>query len=169
MLSSAKPSLFDDPLCVLPCQGKIDDHVELLNLYKSVVLLLTPRLSNIKSGRLWHPDLHRSNIFVINGKHGVDITSLIDWQGAVVNPAYLQLSAPPALDVAATSTSEADPASADTKTEALQTAFETMTFPDMLRLRLRDIRIDLHSMSGCTWRTGLLPMRFVPLLLQYPR
>ncbi|KAF9036378.1 kinase-like domain-containing protein [Panaeolus papilionaceus] len=180
----AKPHLHDDFLCCLPHQGKLDDHIELLEYYKHVLSLLVPSDPQHLSGHLWHPDLHASNLLVTpsgttssDGKIQVDITSCIDWQGAWVGPAFLQLTAPALLrDLGAGPEALILPPNFETlnlETKAraqamrfheeavLQHQFETLAFghlsglPVMAELRL------LEELSHITWKTGLLPFRDV--------
>ena len=176
----AKPHIHDDFLCGLPLQGKQDDHIEMLEYYKSIVPYLVPEDSRYLHGHLWHPDLHASNLFVVpsgpateGGKIQANITSCIDWQGAWVGPAFLQLSVPlmfrslvggpEALNLPA----HFETLDAVTRKEAerfhneavLHKLFETLALQDIAQLPALTERRDLEDLARGTWRTGLLPFR----------
>ena len=68
----AKPHIHDDFLCVLLLQGKQDDHIEMLEYYKYIVLYLVPEDSRYLRGHLWHPDLHAANLLVIPSGHATE-------------------------------------------------------------------------------------------------
>jgi hypothetical protein len=72
-----------------------------LEYYKYILPYLVPDDGRYVGGHLWHPDLHAANLFVVpsgpateDGKIQANITSFIDWQGAWVGPAFLQLTVP---------------------------------------------------------------------------
>jgi len=176
----AKPHLHDDFLCGLPLQGKQDDHIEALEHYKSLLPYLVPKDSVYLHGHLWHPDLHASNLFVIpsgsmtqDGKIRVNITSCIDWQGAWIGPAFLQLSVPAmfrklgAGPEALTLPPHFETLDSATRTEAerfhneavLHNLFETLALRDIVQLPALAERRELEDLAQGTWRTGLLPFR----------
>jgi hypothetical protein len=68
--------------------------MSLLEKYLEIAPHLVPQAGSIDihSPTLWHPDLHRDNIFVdpVTNK----ITQIIDWQSAVVAPLFLQSGVP---------------------------------------------------------------------------
>ncbi|KAF8810649.1 hypothetical protein BYT27DRAFT_7185778 [Phlegmacium glaucopus] len=176
-----KPHLYDDFLCGLPLQGKQDDHIEVLEYYKYLLPRLVPQNSRYLHGHLWHPDLHSGNLFVIpsdstaqDGKVQLNITSCIDWQGAWVGPAFLQLTVPEMYR--ATWPSEAlslpphfDTLDAATQKEAkrihnetvLCKLFESLALQDIVHLPALAQRRELEGLAQSTWRTGLLPFREV--------
>ncbi|KAF9475595.1 hypothetical protein BDN70DRAFT_914917 [Pholiota conissans] len=179
----AKPHLLDDFLCGLPLQGKQDDHIEMLEYYKYLLPFILPQEPQYLHGHLWHPDLHSGNLFVVkesmndDGKVHVNITSCIDWQGAFIGPAFLQLTAPTMYQ------SEGAPLDAlvlpphlDTlddanKKEVLllndealrKQQFESLAFGDLMiddaHIPTLVQRQELDDLAHCTWRTGLLPFR----------
>ena len=176
----AKPHIHDDFLCGLPLQGKQDDHIELLVYYKYILPYLVPEDGRYLGGHLWHSDLHAANLFVVpsgsateDGKIQVNITSCIDWQGASVGPAFLQLTVPVmfrALGAAPEALNlppDFETLDAATRKEAerfhneavLRKLFETLVLPDIAQLpALAELR-ELEDLAQGTWRTGLLPFR----------
>ncbi|KAF2728298.1 hypothetical protein EJ04DRAFT_546854 [Polyplosphaeria fusca] len=70
-------------------------HIDLLEKFISIIPLITPKEDEIVSARLWHPDFHAGNIFI--DKTGM-ITSLIDWQGALIGPIFISANPPKVLD-----------------------------------------------------------------------
>ncbi|KDR69152.1 hypothetical protein GALMADRAFT_256362 [Galerina marginata CBS 339.88] len=176
----AKPHIHDDFLCGLPLQGKRDDHIELLEYYKYMLPYLVPEDSRYLHGHLWHPDLHAANLFVTpsgptteDEKVQANITSCIDWQGAWVGPAFLQLTVPVmfrALGAGPEALSlppHFETLDAATRKEAerfhneavLQNLFETLALRDIAQLPALAERRELEELAQGTWRTGLLPFR----------
>lgn len=111
------------------------------------------------------------------------ITSLIDWQGAWVGPAYLQLIAPPAVasEFAGSDVKmkprevwqESLTSEERVETErmlfevSLHRTFEELTLPEtVLKLPLRTLRMQMHHLVGYTWATGLLHLRFVNMCIR---
>jgi len=68
-----------------------------LNDYLKVASYLLPADRSVLSACLWHNDLHSDNIFV-NSHRPTEITCLIDWQSAHVEPLFLQAGHPSFLD-----------------------------------------------------------------------
>jgi len=71
-----------------------ENFISLLDKYLQIAPHLVPRAegADIHSPTLWHPDLHRDNIFVDSDTN--KITRIIDWQSAVVAPLFLQSGVP---------------------------------------------------------------------------
>lgn len=65
-------------------------HVlELLAKYERVAPALGPPENESATGNvLWHPDLHLDNLFVDPALY--EITSIVDWQSAMVAPLFYQ-------------------------------------------------------------------------------
>ena len=59
-------------------------HIHLLEKYALVVSALVPR-TDLCTFRLWHPDLHLSNI-LISGPNLANVVGVIDWQEACIDP-----------------------------------------------------------------------------------
>ncbi|KAH8078409.1 kinase-like domain-containing protein [Cristinia sonorae] len=172
IMNHAKPSLYDDYLCVLPLQGKYDEHVEMLNIYKEVLnfILLLGMSPHHTTGRIWHPDLHDSNIFVDNSQDGsVKITSIIDWQGACASPAFVQLAVPEIFSFPAATLETGESGRREDRT--LHSDFERLTFPEMLDIPWRALRAEICDWAGTTWKTGLLPLKnsLMTLQKQWPK
>ena len=176
----AKPHIHDSFLCGLPLQGKQDDHIELLEYYKYILPYLVPDDSRYLGGHLWHPDLHAANLFVVpsgtvteDGKVQANITSCINWQGAWVGPAFLQLTAPVmfrALGAGPEALSlppNFETLDAKTRKEVerfhneavLRKLFETLALEDFAQLPAMAECRELEDLAQRTWRTGLLPFR----------
>ena len=90
------------PNRIFPGQGDPEEHISWLSTYESFTLML---LSDSHDGNrpfLWHSNLHASNIFVQPVEEGKTlaaipllVSSIIDWQGAWIGPALLQMKVPP--------------------------------------------------------------------------
>ena len=96
------PNILDDPNRVLPGQGNREDHISSLSLYATLIPFLVPPLQEQKRPVLWHSDLHGSNIFIRPSEEGkvspsipISLTSIIDWQGSWIGPAFLHLKVLP--------------------------------------------------------------------------
>ncbi|KAG6906627.1 hypothetical protein DXG01_012872 [Tephrocybe rancida] len=187
----AKPHLADHFLCGLPFQGQRDDHIEALEYYKYVVTCLVPSERRYLHGYLWHPDLHAGNLFVSasgppahDGKLRLNITSCIDWQGAWVGPAFLQLAVPKVYratfpefhnqlptDVHIVDAAERLEFERLHREAVYHRRFEAEVLGDMMELpALNELR-ELEDLSHCTWRTGLIPFREIMIQLwkQWPK
>jgi hypothetical protein len=72
----------------------LEGYIRLLENYLKVAPSLVPPIADadIHSATLWHPDLHRDNVFVDPITH--KITQIIDWQSAMVAPLFLQCGIP---------------------------------------------------------------------------
>ncbi len=65
-----------------------ESFISLLEQYLEIASHLVPRAAtaDVHSPTLWHPDLHRDNLFVDPDTN--EITCIIDWQPAVVAPLF---------------------------------------------------------------------------------
>ncbi|KAF9243407.1 kinase-like domain-containing protein [Melanogaster broomeanus] len=174
----------DDPNRVLPGQGTRDDHIEWLSTYTTLVPILVPPHREQKRPVMWHPDLHAGNIFVTHSKGKRKITptipltisSIIDWQGTCVGPAFLQLKVPPMYRMDEISLGvrlPAPPKNMDTlslrekeeaedqhKRRILRKSYEVSAFPlPILNMKAREERVHLEDIAGVTWKYGLTPCR----------
>ncbi|KAI1963503.1 hypothetical protein LOZ58_002337 [Ophidiomyces ophidiicola] len=72
-----------------PYQGTVDRHLELLKLGRAVIpeLAWHPDIKSNSAPTLFHPDLHKRNIF-ISKDDPTKITGIIDWQCTSVEPAF---------------------------------------------------------------------------------
>ncbi|KAK2873751.1 hypothetical protein FQN49_002114 [Arthroderma sp. PD_2] len=70
-------------------QGSVEKHLELLKLGQAVFpkLIQHPQIQSNAAPTLFHPDLHKRNIFV-SEDNPTTITGFIDWQSTSVEPAF---------------------------------------------------------------------------------
>ncbi|TRM58485.1 kinase-like domain-containing protein [Schizophyllum amplum] len=71
----------------------------LISIYEQLVPHMAPRRTMCT---LWHPDLHAGNI-IVDGDiekdpDSLQLSGIIDWQGSVVLPYYMQFEVPPAYE-----------------------------------------------------------------------
>ncbi|KAK2808028.1 hypothetical protein FQN50_005110 [Emmonsiellopsis sp. PD_5] len=172
-LSSYASGLIDSGLARLPptghrvlsqpqasYQGSVDRHRELLRLGKAVLseLIQHPDIQSNATPTLFHPDLHKRNVFVSTDDPTV-VTGIIDWQCASVEPAfYYQDEVPDFAKIPPEGTAE----SAD---EALCNQAYELGWA-LLAPRLGEVRkIDetlLRPFRYChrTWRDGFVPFTY---------
>lgn len=83
------PSVSTDPRTHLSYQGTIPQHLSLLTQTQQVLhkMCTDPLIKDYSAPLLFHPDLHKRNIFVSDADPGV-VTAIIDWQGSAVEPAF---------------------------------------------------------------------------------
>jgi hypothetical protein len=69
--------------------GCIQTHLTLLSSGRDVISQMSkdPRIQNAATAILFHPDLHKRNIFVSDDDPAV-ITDIIDWQSSSIEPAF---------------------------------------------------------------------------------
>ncbi|KAF4211345.1 hypothetical protein CNMCM5878_002813 [Aspergillus fumigatiaffinis] len=81
---------------LLPHQGSIQDHINLLKTSKEVMqkLIKDKRIQDAATPALLHPDFHKRNIYVSAGDPTV-ITGVIDWQSANIEPAFIYANKTP--------------------------------------------------------------------------
>jgi len=77
----------ENPTPTLPYCGTAGDHIELIDHTRQVLKALgqTQQIQNVSVPGLFHPDLHKRNIFV-DLADPTKITALIDWQAASLDP-----------------------------------------------------------------------------------
>lgn len=90
--SHAKPHPKDSPLFRSDRENDPQTHIHLLEKYALVVDALVPR-ADLCTFRLWHPDLHLSNI-LISGPDLGNVAGVIDWQEACIDPLLVVGSVP---------------------------------------------------------------------------
>ncbi|PVH92515.1 hypothetical protein DM02DRAFT_733644 [Periconia macrospinosa] len=142
--------------------GSPQTHRELLEHGRSVIksMMKSPRLSSVSSLVLFHPDLHKRNIFVSNNDPTI-ITAIVDWQSSSIEPAFWyanQVSdfAQPVLDPS--SDDQLEP-----KSEACAKAFNVSTqflLPRLSQPRLMDETL-FRPFRYCyrTWEDGAVAFR----------
>lgn len=178
------PHILDDPNRVLPGQGNREDHTNWLSLYITLIPALIPPLQEQKRPVLWHPDLHASNIFIRSSEKEGKISpaiplmpsSIIDWQGAWIGPAFLQLKVPPLYRMDDVPPGRLLPALPDgfdslsgSEKETVERIhqqrirhklFEVTAFPPaILDMEAREERVYLEDLAQATWKCGLIPFR----------
>ncbi|ELR03153.1 hypothetical protein GMDG_05982 [Pseudogymnoascus destructans 20631-21] len=80
----------DSPLDQLPrYHGSVETHLRLLEFGRAVINNMSndQRVRDTATPTLFHPDLHKRNIFVSDDDPTV-ITGIIDWQSASIEPAF---------------------------------------------------------------------------------
>ncbi|KAH8829214.1 kinase-like domain-containing protein [Flagelloscypha sp. PMI_526] len=90
----AKNNIHDDPVRFLLGSESKEEHIASLQQYRSIVPAIVPKDAAARASVLWHPDLNLGNIFVERRNGRFEISQIIDWQGACVAPAYLQVTTP---------------------------------------------------------------------------
>ncbi|KAH7379143.1 kinase-like domain-containing protein [Phaeosphaeria sp. MPI-PUGE-AT-0046c] len=70
-------------------QGSIETHKKLLNYGRAMLkeMIKSPRIQNTSSPVMFHPDLHKRNIFVSDEDPTV-VSAIIDWQSTSIEPAF---------------------------------------------------------------------------------
>jgi hypothetical protein len=86
----AKAKVPPVPLSTSDAQKSPEVHIDLLQKYLSVVGKLLPTEEDLLLPTLWHPDLHKGNVFVHEGQ----VSSIIDWQSLWVGPRNLRARPP---------------------------------------------------------------------------
>ncbi|KAK1772224.1 kinase-like domain-containing protein [Phialemonium atrogriseum] len=82
----------------LPYRGTVGEHLELIARSRHVLeaLAQNQQLQKVSESALFHPDLHKRNIFV-DPADPTRITALIDWQAACIDPIFFSASETPDL------------------------------------------------------------------------
>ncbi|TPX20163.1 hypothetical protein DIZ76_016051 [Coccidioides immitis] len=171
-LSSYSSALIDAGLARLPLaanpitrprpsyQGSVDKHLELLNLGRSVFLKLIqhPQIQSNAAPTIFHPDLHRRNIFVSENDPTV-VTAIIDWQSTCVEPAFYYADDVP--DFAKPFLEKTSESEAATEDNLCAQAFEAglgLLAPRLAATRKIDETL-LRPFRYChrTWKDGFVP------------
>lgn len=90
----AVPKPPSDASLVSTAQKSPEAHLQLLEKYLKVAPSLMDIDPILTRPTLWHRDLHSSNLFVDDGH----ITAVIDWQGSLAGPLFLQAQPSPLVD-----------------------------------------------------------------------
>ncbi|KIJ60544.1 hypothetical protein HYDPIDRAFT_98464, partial [Hydnomerulius pinastri MD-312] len=178
------PHILDDPNRVLPGQGNREDHVTLLSEYTTLVPILIPPHREQTRPVMWHPDLHASNVFVkqcegqgkISPATPLAVSSIIDWQGVWIGPAFLQMKVPPLYRMDGVppgrqlpvlpenfdrlSEGEKEEVEERRKRRIHHKLFELAAFPlPIFDMKAREERIFLEDLAQVTWPYGIIPFR----------
>ncbi|KAF3491941.1 uncharacterized protein GIQ15_01458 [Arthroderma uncinatum] len=169
-LSSYASALIDSGLSRLPpadhpilrqnqasYQGSVDRHLELLKVGQATIseLIKHPKIQSNATPTLFHPDLHKRNIFV-SKDDPTTVTGIIDWQCASIEPAfYYADDIPDFAKVPAEGTSDSS------EEAACNQAFEVglaLLGPRLGEARKVDETL-LRPFRYChrTWRDGFIP------------
>jgi hypothetical protein len=142
---------------LLRYHGDASTHLQLLQYGRNVLMQIAsdPRVRLATSPTLFHPDLHKRNLFV-SESNPATVTSIIDWQSASMKPAFWYTDRVP--DFAQLRDSDADPAS-----QLCAKVFEVCFRHYVPRLdRLRSIDESLfRPFRYCyrTWKDGAVAFR----------
>lgn len=141
--------------------GSVQTHLELLKQGRAVLHAMSAdtRVQDAASPTLFHPDLHKRNIFVSDNDPSV-ITAIIDWQSSSIEPAFWYADEVPDFAACATSTSSALKVHDG---ELCKKAYEACTqflVPKLARPRLMDEGM-FRPFWYCyrTWKDGIVAFR----------
>lgn len=137
-------------------------HCDLLEQGRKVIkrMATDPRILNVATPTLYHPDLHKRNIFV-SPDDPTKITAMIDWQSTSIEPAFWYADEAPDFAQAVP-----DPASEDQlepKSEACEKIYDISTqffLPKLAEPRLMDEAF-FRPFRYCyrTWADGAVAFR----------
>ncbi|EFW19952.1 conserved hypothetical protein [Coccidioides posadasii str. Silveira] len=138
-------------------QGSVDKHLDLLKIGQAVFpnLIKHPAIQSNSTPTLFHPDLHKRNIFV-SKDDPTTITGFIDWQSTSVEPVFeYAQDVPDFASIPPGGTSE------NAETSLCYQAYElgwAMLTPRLGATRKIDQRL-LRPLIYChrTWRDGFVP------------
>lgn len=174
----AKPNIHDDPFRNVAGPQNQEDHLRVLEQYRSIVPALVPKDEKVKSSILWHPDLNPGNVFV-SADDESQVTSVIDWQGCWAGPLYLQMNTPSFVSYAGEVPSGLEfpklPENFDHMVPARQAIVRADHRAKMLhklyeikqlypyQIEEKETRVMPVRASGRTWKDGILPMQLALL------
>ena len=169
----ADPKSPSDPFYTSQAQNSPEAHISLLQRLLKVTPFLFPQDANTTASRLWHSDIHASNIFVSKGR----ITSLIDWQAAWTGPLFIQARQPRLLghrgeillklpeNFKELEVDEQNCLNEQVSTSILLHVYETHTATQnpllsrLYRLKHGKTRTQPILFAGNTWQEDILPLR----------
>ncbi|EQL31887.1 hypothetical protein BDFG_05791 [Blastomyces dermatitidis ATCC 26199] len=138
-------------------QGAVSEHLELLGLGQALFpkLIQHPLIQSNAAPTLFHPDLHKRNIFVSEDDPTV-VTGFIDWQSTCIEPAFYYAD-----DVPDFAKPPVDETSEGTEESLCSQAFEAglgLLAPRLAAVRKID-EILLRPFRYChrTWKDGVVP------------
>ena len=178
------PHIHDHPNRILPGQGNRQDHIDCLSAYECLIPMLLSDSHDENRPVLWHPDLHASNIFVQPVEEGkmlaaisLSVSSIIDWQGTWIGPAFLQMKVPPLYRMDGVPPGRQSPVLPDTiglsdsekervkmvhQRRLQHKLFEASAFPIQIwEMPAREERACPDDWAQVTWKYGLTPFRCV--------
>jgi hypothetical protein len=142
--------------------GSTEVHHKLLEHGRAVIkeMAKDPGLRNTSSPTMFHPDLHKRNIFVSEDDPTV-ITAIIDWQSSSIEPAFWYVDEVP--DFAQTIPDPSSDDQLEPKSEACAKVFEV--FSQFLLSKLAEPRLMDEALFRpfryChrTWEDGAVAFR----------
>ena len=152
-----EPNLADQPRY----HGSIQAHRSLLERARIVLSVMSgdPRIQNTAGPTLFHPDLHKRNVFVSDEDPAI-VTSILDWQSSSVEPAFWYADEEPDFASAATQSLSHDP---DGTSSLCAQAFSVCT--QFLTPKLAGPRLQNEALyrpfrySHRTWKDGAVALR----------
>ncbi|OBT43157.1 hypothetical protein VE00_07719 [Pseudogymnoascus sp. WSF 3629] len=142
--------------------GSVSTHLRLLEFGRAVINNMSKdhRIRDAAAPTLFHPDLHKRNIFVSDDDPTV-ITSIIDWQSASIEPAFWYADEVP--DFAITLPHPSLETQLEPNSEHCATAFEVCTqfhLPKLASPRVMDEAL-FRPFRYCyrTWKDGAVAFR----------
>ncbi|KFY67899.1 hypothetical protein V496_01348 [Pseudogymnoascus sp. VKM F-4515 (FW-2607)] len=148
---------------LLRCYGSVETHLRLLKFGRAVINNMSndQRVRDTATPTLFHPDLHKRNIFVSDDDPTV-ITGIIDWQSASIEPAFWYADEVP--DFATTLPHPSLENQLEPNSERCEKAFEVCTqfhVPKLARPRVMDDAL-FRPFRYCyrTWKDGAVAFRY---------
>ncbi|OBT56584.1 hypothetical protein VE04_05637 [Pseudogymnoascus sp. 24MN13] len=142
--------------------GSVSTHLRLLEFGRAVInnMCKDHRIRDAAASTLFHPDLHKRNIFVSDDDPTI-ITSIIDWQSASIEPAFWYADEVP--DFAMTLPHPSLEDQLEPNSEYCAKAFKVATqfhLPKLARPRVMDESL-FRPFRYCyrTWKDGVVAFR----------
>ena len=142
--------------------GSVSTHLRLLEFGRAVIHSMSKdhRIKDVAAPTLFHPDLHKRNIFVSDDDPTI-ITSIIDWQSASIEPAFWYADEVPDFAIALPHPSLEN--QLEPNSEQCAKAFEICTqfhLPKLASSRAMDEAL-LRPFRYCyrTWKDGAVAFR----------
>ncbi|KAK2750680.1 hypothetical protein FQN57_002753 [Myotisia sp. PD_48] len=140
-----------------PYQGTVNRHLELLKIGQAAFseLVHHPNIQSNATPTLFHPDLHKRNVFVSQDDPTI-VTGIIDWQCASIEPAFYYAEEVP--DFARFPSEGASELSIETLCSQAYEASLALLAPGLGATRNIDEEL-LRPFRYChrTWRDGVVP------------
>jgi hypothetical protein len=143
-------------------QGNVEEHRRILGFGRAVIRKLSadPLVKDVARPTLYHPDLHKRNIFVAE-EDPTTITAIIDWQASAIEPAFWYADEVPDFARPVPHPSLADQFEPDSARCAKVFSLRTQYLvPTLARPRLMD-ESPFRPYRYCyrTWKDGIVAFR----------
>ncbi|CAG7960595.1 unnamed protein product [Penicillium nalgiovense] len=142
--------------------GSVQTHLDLLKQGRAVLHAMSAdsRVQDAASPTLFHPDLHKRNIFVSDNDPSI-ITAIIDWQSSSIEPAFWYADEVPDFAACAPSTSPARRAQDDELCKKAYDACTQFLVPKLALPRSMDEGM-FRPFWYCyrTWKDGVIVFRY---------